>query len=152
MSKIVEITTEAIQKTVEELGYELVEVTYAKQFDCMALTIYIDCGAGVGLDDCEKVHRAIDPILDIADPTGNQPYTLNVSSPGLDRPLKTARDYEKKLGTEIEVKLFSPIDKKKGFEGILKSFTDTDVTIASGEDEITIEKNKISVIRPLIKF
>lgn len=78
---------EKLTPIILNLGYELVDVEYSKKHSGSSLTVYIASATGISLDDCEKVHRAIDPILDELNPTGEEPYTLNVSSPGLDRPL-----------------------------------------------------------------
>ena len=97
--------TALVQPIIEGLGYELIEVTYKKQHDAMHLTIFIDSdkAGGVSLDDTEIVANAIDAPIDELDPTQGEPYVLNVSSPGLDRPLKTEKDYLKKVGTEVEL-------------------------------------------------
>lgn len=83
-----------------------------------ALTVFIDKEGGVDLDTCEAFHRAIDEPLDNLDPTFGEPYTLNVSSPGLDRPLKTDKDFARAKGKKVEVKLFAPMKGKKFFEAI----------------------------------
>ena len=82
MGKISELCTEKLKPEIEKLGYKLVEVEYAKKFDGMNLTLFIDCEKGIGLDDCEKVHKFADKMLDELDPTSDTPYTLNVSSLG----------------------------------------------------------------------
>ena len=89
---------------VEELGYELVEIEYAKKNTGYNLTVFIDNKQGITLDDCEKVSRALDQILEDEDPTNGEAYIFNVSSVGLDRPLKKDRDFERNLNKEIEVK------------------------------------------------
>ena len=107
--KTIEEIQNALQPTADEMGIEIVEVEF-KQGKEPALTVYIDVEGGVDLNTCESFHRAIDPILDEVDPTFGAPYTLNVSSPGLDRPLKTQRDYDKAMGKKVEVKLFAPMN------------------------------------------
>ena len=104
---------QAINPVVTSLGYEIVEVEITHKNGETTLTVYIDIPTGVSLDDCEKVHYAIDPVLDELDPSEGKPYVLNVSSPGLDRPFKKQRDYERNYGKEVEVKLYAPI--KGGF-------------------------------------
>ena len=104
-----------------DLAIEIVEVEF-KQGHSPALTVYIDTENGVDLDTCEKFHRAIDPVLDELDPTFGAAYTLNVSSPGLDRPLKTERDFNKCMGQKVEVKLFAPMKGKKFFEAKLVGY------------------------------
>ena len=119
--KPIEEIQNALQPVADELQIEIVDIEF-KQGHSPALTVYIDTEKGVDLDTCEKVHRAIDPVLDEIDPTFNQPYTLNVSSPGLDRPLKTERDFAKCMGQKVEVKLFAPMKGKKFFEATLVGF------------------------------
>ena len=102
------------------MGIEIVDVEFSEKD--RSLTIFIETPAGVDLDTCEAFHNAIMDPIDEFDPTYDAPYTLNVSSPGLDRPFKTARDYERNLGKEVEVKLFAPLKGKKFFEGVLSAF------------------------------
>ena len=134
-----------------EVGVEVVEVEF-KQGKEFALTVYIDIEGGVDLDTCEKFHRAIDPVLDEVDPTFGAPYTLNVSSPGLDRPLKTDRDFEKCIGVKVEVKLFAPMQGKKFFEAILKGHDENCVYLEDKGAEMKIEKSKIAKICRAIDF
>ena len=115
--KSVEEITEAIKPTADSMDIEIVEVE-VKITKNPYITIYVDTESGVDLDTCEKFHNAIDPVLDELDPSFGIAYTLNVSSPGLDRPLKTDRDFLKRIGKEVEVKLFAPIQGKKYFECI----------------------------------
>ena len=92
MAKVKEISEAKIRPIIEEMGYELVDVEYKKEYDGMSLIFTIDKEEGVTIDDCEKVNKVIDPIIDELNPTDDQPFTLVVSSPGLDRQLKTDRD------------------------------------------------------------
>ena len=110
--KSIEEIESALLPIATEQNPEIVEVEF-KQGKEPALTVYIDTEGGVDLNICEKFHRAIDPVLDEVDPTFGAPYTLNVSSPGLDRPLKTARDFEKNIGNKVEIKLYAPMTGKK---------------------------------------
>ena len=114
-TKPIEEIENALAPIAKEMDIEIVEVEF-KQGKDPALTVYIDTENGVDLNTCEKFHRAIDPVLDELDPTYEQPYTLNVSSPGVDRPLKTDRDFQKCFGKKVEIKLFAPIKGKKYFE------------------------------------
>ncbi len=149
--KTIEEIQNAIQPTADEQGIEIVEVEF-KQGKEPALTIYIDTEGGVDLDTCERFHRAIDPILDEVDPTFGAPYTLNVSSPGLDRPLKTDRDYQKCIGAKVEVKLFAPLKGKKLFEATLKGHDQTCVYLEDKGEEFKLEKAKIAKICRAIDF
>jgi ribosome maturation factor RimP len=143
---------EKIEPTVSGLGYEVVDVEFAKKYGEDNLTVFIDCPNGVSLDDCEKVHYAIDPLLDELDPTGGKPYVLNVSSPGLDRPFKKQRDYERNYGKEVEIKLYAPQKGVKLFEGVLVSRNENTVTIEVKGEQITFENTKVAFVRPLVKF
>ncbi len=149
--KTIEEIQNALQPTADELGIEIVEVEF-KQGKEPALTVYIDVDGGVDLDTCEKFHRAIDQILDEVDPTFGAPYTLNVSSPGLDRPLKTDRDFNKCLGEKVEVKLFAPLKGKKFFEAILKAHDETCVYLEDKGEELKLEKAKLAKICRAIDF
>lgn len=141
----------ALQPIADELNIEIVEIEF-KQGKEPALTVYIDTEGGVDLNTCEKFHRAIDPVLDEVDPTFGAPYTLNVSSPGLDRPLKTDRDYQKAMGLKVEVKLFAPLKGQKFFEAILKGHDENCVFLEDKEGEFKIEKAKIAKICRAIEF
>ena len=136
----------------ERCGVELVEIEYAKKPDGMHLTVFIDKEGGVGIDDCEKLHRMIDEPLDELDPTNGAAYTLNVSSIGIDRPLKTPRDFKRNLDKEITVKLFAKLNGKKIYEGFLKEYDDDTFTIENKDGRFTFEKAKAAHIEPLIRF
>ena len=142
---------EVLQPIADELGIEIVEIEF-KQGREPALTAYIDTESGVDLDTCERFHRAIDPVLDEFDPTFGAPYTLNVSSPGLDRPLKTDRDFQKNIGNKVEVKLFAPIKGKKVFELVLKGHDENCVYLDDNGEEWKLEKTKIAKICRAIDF
>ena len=150
-TKTIEEIQNALQPIADEQGIEIVEVEF-KQGKEPALTVYIDTEGGVDLDTCERFHRAIDPVLDEVDPTFGAPYTLNVSSPGLDRPLKTDRDYAKCIGEKVEVKLFAPLKGKKYFELVLKGHDETCVYLEDKGEEMKIEKAKIAKICRAIDF
>jgi ribosome maturation factor RimP len=114
--------------------------------------VFIDTEAGVDLDTCEKFHNAISDPLDLLDPTYDMPYTLNVSSPGLDRPFKTQRDFERNIGKEVEIKLYAPLKGKKYLEGFLVEFDENSVTIKTNKEQLKIARNKIAKINKAIKF
>lgn len=154
MSKISESVQALITPILEKMDIELVEVEFKKRGDESALTVYIDKQGGVSLDDCEAVHNAIDGPLDELDPTEGKPYTLNVSSPGLDRPYKTLRDYRKHLGEETEFSLFKPVEGVKKFEAVLKDVDDdfTTVTVEFKGKTIQLNIKEIALARAVIKF
>jgi ribosome maturation factor RimP len=153
MDKITDKIFDKINPVVVELGYEIVDVEFVKKGSDATLTVYIDnVPTGVSLDDCEKVSIAIDPLLDELNPTNDEPYTLNVSSPGLDRPFKKQRDYERNYGKEVEIKLYAPMLGKKIYEGKLVSHNENTTDIECDGKQIKIETNKIAITRPLVKF
>ena len=131
------------------MGIEIVDVEWNDK--TASLTAFIETEQGVDLDTCEKFHNAIMEPIDSFDPTFDKPYTLNVSSPGLDRPFKTDRDFERNLGKEVEIKLFAPLKGKKFLEGVLTAFDENTVTVNIGE-ELKIPRNKIAKINKAIKF
>jgi len=143
---------ETLAKTVAEpFGFEVVEVLFKNGRE-PALTIFLDKEGGINLNDCEAYHNAVDPALDELDPTFGAPYTLNVSSPGLDRPFKVARDFERNLNKEVEIKLYAPIKGKKLLEGTLIAFDENSVTVQIKNTQEKISKNKIAKINKAIKF
>ena len=133
------------------MGIEIVEVEF-KQGREPTLTIYVDTEGGIDLNTCADFHTAIDAPLDDFDPSFGAPYTLQVSSPGLDRPLKTARDFEKRMGQKVEVKLYAPLKGKKFFEAVLTDYDGNCVTLQQGEESIKLELSKIAKICLAIDF
>ena len=140
-----------VEPTVKELGYELYEVEYQKEFDNWVLTLYIDRPGGVSLDDCELVSNAVDPILDEADPI-DQAYYLSVSSLGIDRPLKIDKDYQRNIGNVLDVKLYAAINGRKEYTGTLIGFDKDSLTLELKKGSITIERKKAALVRPHIDF
>lgn len=152
MGKVVESVTELITPIAESMGLEVVEVTYKKCYDGMNLTVVIDKDGGVTIDDCEKLHRAIDQPLDELDPI-ECAYTLNVSSPGIDRPLTLPRDFKRNIDKQISVKLYKPLDGKKTYEGTLVDFDDETFTVVTAKgQQITFNKKDAAKIEPIIVF
>lgn len=154
INAVIERAKPTIEEVLESLGYELVDIEYKTLYGDKHLIVYIASENGISLDDCEKVSNALDAPLDALDPTGNAPYCLDVSSPGLDRPFKTQRDYERNYGTKVEVKLFAPLDntKKKLYVGTLITRTETELTIEVEGVNTVIESGKIALVRPYVEF
>ena len=134
---------EAIEPTVTELGYRIWDVTYSKIGADYHLEITIDSDEGIGIEDCEKVHRAIDPIPDEADPIESF-YYLDVSSPGLERELRTEEHILLSIGAAVEAKLFAAKDGAKSVTGKLVSFEDGRVVIENEVGMVELEKSEIS--------
>lgn len=155
--KITEAVDQAVRAAVEALGFELDEVEYQKEHGNWVLTLYIDAPGGVSLDDCERVSRTVDPILDEADPIP-EAYYLSVSSIGIDRPLKKDKDFARNVGSKLDVKLYAPVNKKKEFTGTLISYDAASFTIAlagkgnAAGGEMTIARKDAALVRPHIDF
>ena len=151
-SKVVQICEEKICPVIENLGYEVVEVEYAKKADGMNLTFYIDTPNGITIEDCEKVNNAINDLLDEVNPTNDEHYILNVSSPGIDRPIKTYNDFLRNKDKLVEVTLYSKKDGSKLYSGKLKNFTETNVEIETEKGLISFEQKEVAQISPVIEF
>lgn len=130
---------------------ELVDVEI-KPSKNSSITVYVDTEDGIDLNTLEKFHNIINDPLDELDPTYGEAYTLNVSSPGLDRPFKTTRDYEKHLGEKVEVKLYAPVKGKKFFEGVMTDFDENTVSVQIGDSVEKFEKTRIAKINVAIEF
>lgn len=152
MSKICDSTAALVKPIIEANGMELVEVEYKKLYGTPTLIVYIDKEGGVSLDDCEKIHRLIDGPLDELDPTAGAAYNLNVSSPGLDRPLKLERDYMKNIGKSIDISLYEPIGGKKKFTCTLVSYDNDNIVADIDGEQITLNIKQIAVAKPTITF
>ena len=135
----------------EPMGIEVVDVEF-KMSKNPSLTVFIDTEDGVDLDTCEKYHNAIDAPLDEFDFTYGASYTLNVSSPGLDRPLKTPRDFDRHLGEDMEIRFYAPEKGKKYFEGKLVGYDDNNVIIETDGAEKKIPLTKIAKMNVAVKF
>lgn len=151
MSKADELYS-LLEPKVTELGYKCKEITFDKIGQDWILTVYIDNdNHDISIDDCEIVSRTLSPYLDETDPI-EPSYILEVSSPGIDRPLKTNEDFNDAIGTMIEVKLYKKFNGKKEFIGELLENTDDTFTIAVDKDEITFNKKEVSKVAPAIIF
>ena len=155
MSKreIYEQKTEAIlMPIVEEHGFELVDVEYVKEGGTWYLRAYIDKPGGINVDDCEVVSRRLSDILDEKDYI-EEAYILEVSSPGLGRPLKKEKNFKRSLGEEVDVRTYRMIEKQKEFTGLLKDYDDATVTIEMEDGTLkTFEKSDIALIRLAFDF
>ena len=145
---IKETVREAIEPTVTELGYKIWDVTYSKVGADYHLEITIDSDAGIYIEDCEKVHKAIDPILDEVDPIESF-YYLDVSSPGLERELRTDEHIAASIGQRVEAKLFAQRDGRKSVVGTLASYEDGIVTVTEGETPVALAKSEIARLTTL---
>lgn len=140
---------EIIELISEEQGVYVVEISYTKENGKRILCIFIDKDGGVGIDDCEKFSRAIDPILDEKAPI-TEAYSLEVSSPGADRKLETEREFAYYVGRIVDVKLYKAVNGRKEFIGELAGFEEGNVKIKL-ENEI-VEFKKIEAVYVRLHF
>ena len=145
-------TEEILNPIMEELEFELVDVEYVKEGGTWYLRAYIDKPGGITIDDCELISRALSDQLD-KDDFIEEAYILEVSSPGLGRPLKKEKDFARSLGEEVEVRTYRAIDRQKEFIGILKDYDKDTVTIEYEDGEtMTFDKADIALIRLAFDF
>ncbi len=147
-----QLTEELVMPIIEQNNFELVDVEYVKEASNYYLRIYIDKEGGITVDDCEIVSRALGDLLDAKDFI-EESYVLEVSSPGLGRPLKKEKDFKRSIGMEVEIHLYKAIDRQKDYTGVLIAYSDDDVTIAVDDDkEMKIERKDIALIRLAFDF
>jgi ribosome maturation factor RimP len=154
--KEIEATCEKlVTPIIEERGFELVDVEYVKEGSNYYLRVYADKEGGITIDDCVDISRTLNPLLDQYEKEFKDPYILEVSSPGLLRPLKKDKDFARNLGKMVEIKLFRPLDdsKVKEFEAELVEYDDKTITVVGENDETTvIERNNLALIRLAFEF
>jgi ribosome maturation factor RimP len=146
MSKVTDKVTELARPVVEAAGCELWDVEYVREAGAWYLRVFIDKDGGVGIDDCEKISRALDPILDEADPIPDS-YTFEVGSAGCERELKRPSDFEKFMGSDVEVRLYQPIECRKAVAGKLVGYENGSVTVSDGKTERTFTKQQTAQVR-----
>lgn len=150
--EVLKIIKEMCNEIAEKFNYELVDVEYVKEMGSRFLRVYIDKPGGVTLDDCQQMSEVLSEKLDEKDPI-SESYYLEVSSPGLDRPLKTDKDLKRNMGKDIEIKLYSPINNKKIYEGRLEKFDEKEISILDDKKNLLhIPREAISTIRIALKF
>ena len=139
------LVEELITPVVNEMGYDIWDVEYVKEGASWYLRITIDSEEGIDLDDCEAVHRAVDPIIDEADPI-DEFYYLEVSSPGVERTIRTPWHYECCVGEIVQLKLFSPYNKRKELIGELTGISEdeSEIGIIVDGEEIKLKRSLIS--------
>ncbi|MBQ8814451.1 MAG: ribosome maturation factor RimP [Lachnospiraceae bacterium] len=145
-------TEELVMPLITEHQFELVDVEFVKEGSNRYLRLYIDKEGGITVNDCEAISRPLSDMLDVEDYI-EESYILEVSSPGLGRPLKKDKDFKRHLGDEVEIRLFRPVDRKKEWEGILTAYDDHTVTIETedGEEKV-FERAALALIRLAIHF
>ena len=149
--KVTELVTSFAQPIVENLGCRLWDVEYVREGSERFLRLYIDKDGGVDIDDCEKVHRAVDPILDEKDPIAES-YHFEVCSAGLERALKRPGDFAQFMGSPVTVKLYRPRNGLKEIPGILRGYEDGRITVEAGNETFTFEKSEVALVRLRVEF
>mgnify|MGYP004446998431 FL=1 len=146
---------ELVLPIVEENGFELVDIEYVKEGSNYYLRVYADKPGGITIDDCVLISRELNPKLDAYEKKFKDAYILEVSSPGLLRPLKKDKDFARNLGKMVEIRLFKPLadSKTKEFEAELKEFDDKNITVIMEDDEeVQIERSNLALIRLAFEF
>ena len=149
--KITEQVESFARPVVEGMGLELWDVEYVREGADWFLRVYIDKDGGIDIEDCERVSRALDPILDEKDPIAES-YHFEVCSAGIERPLKRPGDFQKFMGSPIFVKLYRPVNGLKEIPGILRGYEDGRVTVEAGKQTLTFEKSQVALVRLRVEF
>ena len=151
MTNIESKVEKLIAPKIKKLGYELYDVEYIKEGKDYYLRIYIESENGISLDDCEKVSNEITDILDKEDYIKEQ-YFLEVSSTGVEKVLKKDKHLKANIGTEVQVKLFKPINKNKQYQGFLRDFNENEIIIETKEEKMVLERKNISQIKTIYNW
>lgn len=150
---VYESRTEAIlTPIISEHGFELVDVEFVKEGSTWYLRAYIDKPGGIGVNDCETVSRALSDKLDEEDFI-QEPYTLEISSPGLGRPVRKDKDFQRNEGRDVELRLYRMVEHEKDWAGQLKAWDGASVTIITGDGrEMTFPRKDIALIREAFEW
>lgn len=146
MSKITDKVTALAKPIVEEEGCSLWDVEYVREAGSWYLRVFIDKEGGVSIDDCERISRRLDPILDEEDPIPDS-YVFEVGSAGAERELKRPSDFEQFMGSQVEVRLYQPVKGSKTFVGTLSGYDQGKVTVTVGKETMTFEKAQTAQVR-----
>lgn len=146
MSKITEKVFSLAKPVVEDEGCSLWDVEYVREAGSWYLRVYIDKEGGVGIDDCERISRRLDPILDEEDPIPDS-YVFEVGSAGAERELKRPSDFEQFMGSEVEVRLYQPLEGRKAYVGTLAGYDGGSVTIDTEKQQRSFTKQQIAQVR-----
>lgn len=145
-------TGELLLPIIDEFRFELVDVEYVKEGSNWYLRAYIDKPGGITVDDCEAVSRRLSDLLDEEDFIDDA-YILEVSSPGLGRPLKKDKDFARSIGEEVDIRTFRPVDHEKEFTGVLKDFDKNRLVIELEDHEIMeFARDNIALVRLSFDF
>ena len=150
-AEIEQKTEELVTPIIDENHFELVDVEYVKEGSNWYLRIYADKDGGISIDDCVLISRALEAKLD-ADDFIKDAYILEVSSPGLGRPLKKEKDYQRSIGQSVDIKLYKAIDKQKEFTGILKEYSKERIILSIGGTDQEFETKSVASARLSLDF
>ena len=149
--KVTEQVSQFAKPVVEANGCTLWDVEYVREGAERYLRLYIDKEGGIDIEDCEKIHRAMDPILDEKDPI-SESYHFEVCSAGLERALKRPSDFAQFMGSPVLVKLYRPRNGLKEIPAVLTGYEDGRVTVTAGKETITFEKSEVALVRLRVEF
>ena len=149
---IAEAVRELITPTAESLGLWLWDVEFVKEGARRVLRVTIDSDEGITIDDCERMHRAIDPVLDEADPI-EESYDLEVSSPGIERDLRTDMHIDLSVGEEVEVRFFAPVNGQKSVKGVLAGRDDAGNVLVEVDGEVcAFARSAVAKLQTVFEF
>ena len=149
--KVTEIVAKIAEPVVAAHGCQLWDVEYVREGDQRFLRIFLDKETGVDINDCEAISRAMDPLLDEADPIAES-YHFEVCSAGLERTLKRPGDFERFMGSNITVKLYRPRNGLKEIPCVLSGYENGKITVTAGKETITFEKSEVALVRLRVEF
>ena len=149
--KVTDLVAEFSKPIIESFGCSLWDVEYVREGSERYLRIYLDKDGGIDIDDCEKIHRVIDPILDEKDPIAES-YHFEVCSAGLERTLKRPEDFARFMDSAVLVKLYRPRNGLKELPGTLRGYEAGRITIEAGKETITFEKSEVALVRLRVEF
>ena len=151
MSRLTDKIARLAEPVVKEEGCRLWDVEYVREAGTWYLRVFIDREGGVSIDDCERVSRRLDPILDEKDPIPES-YVFEVGSAGADRELKRPQDFVQFMGSRVEVRLYRPVEGNKQYIGTLTSHEDGNVGILCGEQKLLFTKEQVAQVRLYVDF
>jgi len=140
-----------VMPIIEEGHFELVDVEYVKEGSNFYLRVFADKEGGINIDDCVWISRALEAKLDEEDFISDA-YILEVSSPGLGRPLKKEKDFKRSVGKDIDIKLYKAVDQQKEFTGVLTGYTPTEIVLEIDGEEKTFSRKDLALIRLALDF
>ena len=149
--KVTDIVAKIAEPVVKQHGCARWDVEYVREGDQRFLRIYLDKETGVDINDCEAISRAMDPLLDEADPIAES-YHFEVCSAGLERALKRPGDFERFMGSAITVKLYRPRNGLKEIPCVLSGYENGKITVTAGKETITFEKSEVALVRLRVEF